>query len=135
MTRFNITLEDGINLVLSAIESAHGGEIIVPKIPSYRITDVATAIGPNCRQMVSGIRPGEKLHEEMITSSDSHTTVEFASHYLILPSAATRPLSTSHGKPVTPGFCYQSDSNREFLSVEELRRLIKIHVAPDFEPV
>jgi FlaA1/EpsC-like NDP-sugar epimerase len=135
MTRFNITLEEGVNLVLSAIESAQGGEIIVPKIPSYRITDVATAIGPSCTQKVTGIRPGEKLHEEMITSSDSHTTVEFESHYVILPSAATRPINTSHGKSVKPGFFYQSDTNQEFLTVEALRDLIKAHVDPNFVPV
>jgi len=135
MTRFNITLEEGVNLVLSAIESAQGGEIIVPKIPSYRITDVATAIGPSCQQKITGIRPGEKLHEEMITSSDSHTTVEFDSHYLILPSAASRPISTSNGRQVKAGFFYQSDSNQQFLSIEELRALIRAHVAPDFTPV
>jgi len=134
MTRFNITLEDGVKLVLSAIDSAEGGEIIVPKIPSYRITDVATAIGPNCRRRVTGIRPGEKLHEEMITSSDSHSTLELDSHYLILPTGIKTSASKFNGRPVGIGFSYQSNRNEHFLTVEELRSLIRVNVAPDFEP-
>jgi UDP-N-acetylglucosamine 4,6-dehydratase (inverting) len=117
MTRFNITLQEGVALVMSAIHSAQGGEIIVPKIPSYRITDVATAIGPSCQQKVTGIRPGEKLHEEMITSSDSHTTLEFDSHFLVLPSDGSRRVGTDQGKAVEPGFCYQSNRNGDYLSV------------------
>jgi UDP-N-acetylglucosamine 4,6-dehydratase (inverting) len=135
MTRFNITLEDGVNLVLSAIESAHGGEIIVPKIPSYRISDVATAIGPSCKQRCVGIRPGEKLHEEMITSSDSHFTVEFDRHYLILPTSGARPAGLGNGHAVETGFVYQSDQNPSFLTVEQLRDLIRAHVDQAFEPV
>ena len=134
MTRFNITLQEGVDLVMSAIESAQGGEIIVPKIPSYRITDVATAIGPSCQQKVTGIRPGEKLHEEMITSSDSHTTLEFDRHFLVLPSDGSRRVGTDQGKAVEPGFCYQSNRNGDYLSVEEIRGLIKTHIAPEFEP-
>ena len=134
MTRFNITLQEGVELVMSAIDSAQGGEIIVPKIPSYRITDVATAIGPSCQQKVTGIRPGEKLHEEMITSSDSHTTLEFDSHFLVLPSDGSRRVGTDQGKAVEPGFCYQSNRNGDYLSVEEIRGLIKTHIAPEFEP-
>ena len=134
MTRFNITLQEGVELVMSAIESAQGGEIIVPKIPSYRITDVATAIGPSCQQKVTGIRPGEKLHEEMITSSDSHTTLEFDRHFLVLPSDGSRRVGTDQGKAVEPGFCYQSNRNGDYLSVDEIRGLIKTHIAPEFEP-
>jgi UDP-N-acetylglucosamine 4,6-dehydratase/5-epimerase len=134
MTRFNITLQEGVALVMSAIDSAQGGEIIVPKIPSYRITDVATAIGPSCQQKVTGIRPGEKLHEEMITSSDSHTTLEFDRHFLVLPSDGSRRVGTEQGKTVEPGFCYQSNRNGDYLSVEEIRGLIKTHIAPEFEP-
>ncbi len=134
MTRFNITLQEGVALVMSAIESAQGGEIIVPKIPSYRITDVATAIGPSCQQKVTGIRPGEKLHEEMITNSDSHTTLEFDRHFLVLPSDGSRRIGTVQGKAVEPGFSYQSNRNGEYLSVEEIRDLIKTHIAPEFEP-
>jgi UDP-N-acetylglucosamine 4,6-dehydratase/5-epimerase len=136
MTRFNITLEEGVNLVLSAIESASGGEVIVPKIPSYRITDVAEAIGPSCEKRVIGIRPGEKLHEEMITSSDSYTTVEFDRHFFILPpNDKTRKATLTGGRLVEPGFNYQSDQNGAFLSVEELRQLIKEHIDPKFQPV
>jgi len=134
MTRFNITLQEGVELVMSAIDSAQGGEIIVPKIPSYRITDVATAIGPSCQQKVTGIRPGEKLHEEMITSSDSHTTLEFDGHFLVLPSDGSRSVGSEQGKAVEPGFCYQSNRNGDYLSVEEIRGLIKTHIAPEFEP-
>lgn len=87
MTRFNISLEDGVEMVLWALEHARGGEIFVPKIPSYRITDVAKAIGPDCEQRVVGIRPGEKIHEEMITESDSFNTVDLGRYYAILPSS------------------------------------------------
>ena len=87
MTRFNITLEEGVDLVLWALEQRPGGEIFVPKIPSYRITDVAQAIGPECEHPVIGIRPGEKLHEEMITASDSFNTVDLGKYFAILPSA------------------------------------------------
>ncbi len=76
MTRFNICLQDGVDMVLWALENAHGGEILVPKIPSYRITDVAKAVGPDCEHRIVGVRPGEKIHEEMITASDSYNTVD-----------------------------------------------------------
>lgn len=135
MTRFNITLEEGVNLVFSAIEGAQGGEIIVPKIPSYRITDVAKAIGPGCQHKVTGIRPGEKLHEEMITSSDSHTTLEFDQYYLILPSQGFRGSHLAGGRPVKPGFFYQSNTNGEFLTIDKIRMLIKENVDSKFEPV
>jgi FlaA1/EpsC-like NDP-sugar epimerase len=85
MTRFNISLEEGVSMVLWAIEKSLGGEILVPRIPSYRITDVAKAIGPDCEYPIVGIRPGEKVHEEMITSSDSFTTVDLGSYFAILP--------------------------------------------------
>jgi UDP-N-acetylglucosamine 4,6-dehydratase len=85
MTRFSISLREGIEMVLWALENAEGGEVFVPKIPSYRILDVAMAIGPECRHEVTGVRPGEKIHEEMITSSDSLNTVDLGSYYAILP--------------------------------------------------
>ena len=88
MTRFNISLQEGVDMVLWALENAHGGEILVPKIPSYRITDVAQAIGPDCEHPVVGIRPGEKIHEEMITASDSFNTVDLGRYFAILPMAA-----------------------------------------------
>lgn len=132
MTRFNISLQDGVEMVLWSIENAWGGEILVPKIPSYRITDVATAVAPECRQEIVGIRPGEKIHEEMITSSDSFNTVDLGDYYAILPSA---PLFTTEeycaktgAKRVPVGFAYDSGSNPDFLSVEQLRGLIEKHV-------
>ncbi len=128
MTRFNISLTDGVEMVLWAIENALGGEILVPKIPSYRVVDVATAIDPACEQRVVGIRPGEKIHEEMITESDSLSTVDLGRYYAILPASGTMPMNdycTRMGaKPVAAGFRYDSGSNPDFLSVEQLRHLI-----------
>jgi UDP-N-acetylglucosamine 4,6-dehydratase len=139
MTRFNISLSESVAMVLWALENAEGGELFVPKIPSYRITDLAEAIGPNCSKPVSGIRPGEKIHEEMITASDSFTTVDLNAYYAILPSVGRlRQRYEQSGialNPVEPGFCYNSGSNPEFLSVETLRQLIREHVDPHFEPV
>ena len=86
MTRFNITLGEGVDMVLWSLENALGGELFVPRIPSYRIMDVAEAVGPNCEKPIVGIRPGEKIHEEMITESDSFTTIDLGSYYAILPS-------------------------------------------------
>jgi UDP-N-acetylglucosamine 4,6-dehydratase/5-epimerase len=132
MTRFNISLQEGVDMVLWSIENAWGGEIMVPKIPSYRITDVARAIAPECEQHVTGIRPGEKIHEEMITSSDSQNTVDLGRYYAILPVGAGYTAQEYCGKfgglPVEPGFCYNSGSNEHFLTVEELRDLIQTHV-------
>lgn len=137
MTRFNITLAEGVDLVLFALENMWGGEIFVPKIPSYRITDVAAAVAPECALRVVGIRPGEKLHEEMITETDSLSTVEFDRYFVILPS--TRPWTVERfveefgGKMCEPGFRYSSGTNTEWLSVDDLRALIKAHVDPSFE--
>lgn len=132
MTRFNISLDEGVDMVLSAIERAIGGEILVPKIPSYRVVDVATAIGPECRQEIVGIRPGEKIHEEMITASDSLNTVDLGRYYAILPSADAelRAAYLARGgvREVPAGFAYDSGSNPDFLTVEQLRRLIAEHV-------
>jgi UDP-N-acetylglucosamine 4,6-dehydratase len=136
MTRFNITLEEGCQLVFNAIENAWGGEIFVPKIPSYRITDVATAIAPNCKQVEVGIRPGEKLHEEMITTSDSFNTLDLGPHYVILPQQPGFNVQDYMGRfnatRVPVGFCYNSGSNSEWETVESLRTLIKRHIDPDF---
>ena len=139
MTRFNISLEEGVGMVLWALEHALGGELFVPKIPSYRIIDVAEAIGPGCEKPITGIRPGEKIHEEMITSSDSFTTVDFGKYYAILPSDGRllnhyQQAGTSL-KSVQKGFAYNSGTNPEFLSVERLRELIREHVDPAFKPV
>jgi len=139
MTRFNISLKDGVSMVLWTLANAEGGELLVPKIPSYRITDVAEAIGPNCKKPVVGIRPGEKIHEEMITASDSITTVDLGSYYAILPSDGfTLAAHHAAGRATTPvaeGFAYNSGSNPDFLSVVQLRSLIREHIDPNFEPV
>ena len=132
MTRFNISLEDGVKMVLHALEHAWGGELFVPKIPSYRITDIAQAIGPDCEHPVIGIRPGEKIHEEMITSSDSFTTYDLGKYYVILPQVPKWKLDDYkkhfNAQLVEQGFNYTSGANEEFLSVEELRKLIEEHV-------
>ena len=136
MTRFNITLEEGVGLVLHALESMWGGEIFVPKIPSYRILDVAEAVAPSCRMESIGIRPGEKLHEEMITETDSMSTVELADKYVILPSMSTWDtdefIAAHSGRMCEPGFRYSSGENTEWLSVEQIRELIRMHVDPSF---
>ena len=136
MTRFNITLEGGVDMVLHALNSAWGGEIFVPKIPSYKITDIAEAIGPNCTQEVVGIRPGEKIHEEMITSSDSFFTYDLGKYYVILPQVPNWSLEkyiiTYNAKKVDQGFVYNSGTNNEWVNIEELRVLIKDHVDPTF---
>jgi len=132
MTRFNISLQDGVEMVLWSIENASGGEVLVPKIPSYKIGDVATAIAPEAEQKVIGIRPGEKIHEEMITASDSFNTVDMGDYYAILPVSAEYTIEdycAKHGgKPVEPGFAYNSGTNPEFLDVDQIRALIDEHV-------
>lgn len=137
MTRFNISLEDGVEMVLHALETAWGGELFVPKIPSYKITDVAEAIGPNCEKPIIGIRPGEKIHEEMITSSDSFTTYDLGKYYAIIPQIPNWELDSfiKHFKAqkVVEGFKYNSGENTEWLSVDEIRSLIKTHVDQNFE--
>ncbi len=136
MTRFSITLADGVNMVLHALEHAWGGELFVPKIPSYRITDVAEAIGPDCKHEIIGMRPGEKIHEEMITTSDSFYTYDLGKYFVILPSNYSWKLDefTEHfsAKKVPLGFRYNSGDNDEWLSVKQIRELIKTHLYPDF---
>lgn len=140
MTRFNISLAEGVNMVIWALQEAHGTEILVPKIPSYRITDVAHAIGPSCKIDLVGVRPGEKLHEEMITESDSANALDLGPYYAILPPkdyfGVRKKYSKSYKIQDTPeGFSYNSGNNSSFLSVEALRRLIREHINPAFEPV
>ncbi|MEN5233645.1 UDP-N-acetylglucosamine 4,6-dehydratase (inverting) [Sphingobacterium faecium] len=136
MTRFNISLQGGVDMVMHALIHAWGGEIFIPKIPSYKITDVAQAIGPECEHRVVGIRPGEKVHEEMITPSDSFYTYDLGKYYTILPSVTKWNLDSFlkefNGKKVTPGFAYNSGDNTEWDDVETLRKLIKDHVDPTF---
>lgn len=136
MTRFNISLEDGCDMVFYAIENAWGGEILVPKIPSYRVVDVATAIAPECKQVEVGIRPGEKLHEEMITVSDSFNTVDIGKYYAILPQ---RPIfnvkeymARFGAKEVPQEFSYNSGNNDQWETVDSLRNLVKQYVDPNF---
>ncbi|WP_298222707.1 UDP-N-acetylglucosamine 4,6-dehydratase (inverting) [Flavobacterium sp.] len=136
MTRFNISLEGGVDMVLHALETAWGGELYVPKIPSYKILDVAQAIGPECEHKICGIRPGEKIHEEMITSSDSFTTYDLGKYYVILPQVTTWNLNAYiekfNAKLVPQGFNYTSGDNTEWETVDSLRALIKEHLYPDF---
>ena len=137
MTRFNISLADGVNMVLHALENAWGGEIFVPKIPSYRILDVAEAIGPDCKKPIVGIRPGEKIHEEMITSSDSYNTYDLGKYYTILPSTPSWSLNdfinNFKAKKVEKGFKYNSGENSNWETVESLKKLIKKFVDPKFQ--
>jgi len=136
MTRFNISLAEGVEMVLYALVNAWGGELLVPKIPSYRIKDVAMAIGPDCRHEIVGVRPGEKIHEEMITLSDSISTYDLGTYYSILPYTLLWKLEdyVHHFKAtrVEEGFSYNSGKNDQWLSVEDIRTLIKEHVDPDF---
>lgn len=137
MTRFNISLQGGVNMVMHALEHAWGGELFVPKIPSYRIMDVAEAIGPECEKPIIGIRPGEKVHEEMITASDSFNTYDLGKYYAILPQVPRFKLEDFveqfNATPVEQGFRYNSGENEEWETVESLRKLIKEHVDPTFE--
>ena len=137
MTRFNISLADGVEMVLHAMEHSWGGELNVPKIPSYRITDVAEAIGPECEHPVIGIRPGEKIHEEMITSSDSFTTYDLGEYYVILPQVTKWDLDSYikefDARKVPSGFSYTSGDNEDFETVAGLRILIREHVDTSFE--
>ena len=137
MTRFNISLQGGVNMVMHALEHAWGGELFVPKIPSYKIMDLAEAIGPKCSKPIVGIRPGEKVHEEMITPSDSFYTYDLGKYYTILPATHMWDLdeyiSTFKAKKVPSGFSYNSGENKEWETVESLRALIKKHVDVSFE--
>ena len=136
MTRFNISLQGGVDMVMHALEHAWGGELFVPKIPSYKILDVAEAIGPECKKVVVGIRPGEKVHEEMITSSDSFYTYDLGKYYTILPATHKWDLNDYISKfnavKVQQGFSYNSGDNQDWETVESLRQLIKLHVDENF---
>jgi len=137
MTRFNISLDGGVDMILHALSTAWGGEIFVPKIPSYKITDIAHAIGPDCEHRIVGIRPGEKIHEEMITSSDSFFTYDLGKYYVILPQSPSWKtqdfIDHFKAKKVKEGFRYNSGENTEWISVEEIRDLIREHVDQNFQ--
>ena len=136
MTRFNISLQEGADMVLHAMETAWGGEIFVPKIPSYKLTDVAEAIGPECKHEIVGIRPGEKIHEEMITSSDSFSSYDLGKYYAILPQVTNWNIDSYikefNASKVPIGFQYNSGENTDWVGVDEIRSLIKTHVDENF---
>jgi UDP-N-acetylglucosamine 4,6-dehydratase (inverting) len=137
MTRFNISLDGGVEMVLHALDKAWGGEIFIPKIPSYRILDIADAIGPSCEKEVIGIRPGEKIHEEMITPSDSFNTYDLGKYYVILPTRLNwdlkKYITEFNAIKVKEGFSYNSGENTEWESVDSLKYLIKKHLYTDLE--
>ena len=137
MTRFNISLQGGVDMVMHAIEYAWGGEIFIPKIPSYRITDVAKAVAQNCELEIVGVRPGEKIHEEMISSSDSFYTYDLGKYYTILPTVPNFEISdyikAFGAQKVKNGFSYNSETNSDWETVDSLRSLIKEHVDSSFE--
>ena len=137
MTRFNISLQGGVDMVMHALQTAWGGEIFVPKIPSFRIMDVAEAIGPNCEKRVIGIRPGEKIHEEMISASDSFFTYDLGKYYVIIPQSTVWNLNEFVLKfnaiKVKEGFSYNSLDNEKMENVESLRELIREHIDPNFK--
>ena len=138
MTRFNISLQDGVDMVMYALNNHLGGEIFIPKIPSYRILDVAEAIAPECEINIIGIRPGEKLHEEMITDTDSLNTIDLGNYYAILPSVSfstTESAYMSHHKAhkVPFGFKYNSGTNSQWETVDSLKYLISKHLSSDFD--
>ena len=127
MTRFSITLQKGVDMVLWSIKNSKGGEIFVPKIPSYRILDLAKSICPKNKIKIIGIRPGEKLHEELITKSDSELTVDLGNYYAILPNTETYKNYLKNSKiKNTKNFSYNSKDNNKYLSVEDLRKFLKI---------
>ncbi len=144
MTRFNISLQGGVDLVFFALEKAMGGEIFVSKLPSYKLTDVAAAIAPSCEQRIVGIRPGEKLHEEMITASDSFNTIELDDHFIICPTNLNylginlenyiTHYQEQNAKKVPVGFSYNSGDNPDWLTIEELQKIVKNEVDPSFKP-
>ena len=142
MTRFNITLQEGIEIVLWSLKNSLGGEIVVPRIPSYRILDLAEAIGPNCGIKDVGLRPGEKLHEQLITTSDSQTTGDIGNYFIIFPPSDSFKSYKSYYESkgykflkVDTNFSYDSGRNLDFLSIQKIRELIKSEIDSDFKPV
>lgn len=139
MTRFNISLDEGVDMVLHALDTAWGGELFVPKIPSYRLVDVAKAIAPEIEHRVVGIRPGEKIHEEMITASDSYVTYDLGKYYAILPTVPVWNIDefvkAFQAEKVPEGYSYNSENNGDFLSVDQLRDLIRNNLDSNFDPV
>ena len=139
MTRFNITLEESVNMVLFSLKYSIGGEIFVPKIPSYKIMELAKSIGKSSKFKIIGIRQGEKIHEEMITKSDSFSTIDIGKYYIILPANKKNYLNyyrkNFNLKSVPRGFSYSSGTNKTFLTINEIRTLIKKHININFKPL
>ncbi len=139
MTRFNITLDQGVNMVLWSLRNAFGGEIFIPKIPSFKVVDLAEAVSPNCKKEIVGIRFGEKIHEDLITSSESLSTIDIGQYYAILPHPDYLINKYKDKfeicKKVDPGFSYNSKTNKRFLNIKELRNLIKENIDENFEPI
>ncbi len=139
MTRFNILLDDAIEMVKWALENSLGGEIFVPKLKSYRIMDLAEAVGPNCKKEFIGIRPGEKIHEKMISQADNQSTISLKNYYAILPPDGEleekyKKLKIEFTKN-NERFSYSSGNNDSFLNVEEIRQLIVKYLDPQFVPI
>ena len=138
MTRFNISLKEGVDMVFWVINNGVGNDLYVPKIPSYRIMDVANAIGPNCKKRIVGIRNGEKLHEDMITINDSLNTYDLGKYYSIFSTDLSESQISKSFKPsikkVEEGFSYNSLTNKDFLDIDQLRDLIRTHVDRNFKP-
>ena len=138
MTRFNILIEESVEMVYWAIKNSIGGEIFVPKLPSYSIKDLADAIGPSCKKKIIGIRAGEKIHEEMISESDSYYTYDIGKYFLIIPSGCD--MKSKYGnvwnnaRKISEGVSYNSGNNDNFLNIEELRNLIKLNIDSEFKP-
>ena len=128
MTRFSITLDEGVDFVIKAFERMHGGEVFVPKIPSYKILDVAKAAAPDAKIQITGIRPGEKLHELMIPEDESRHTLEFEDSFVIQPHfhwwTNERSLKSEGGKPCPDGFSYRSNTNDKWLSIDDLKKIV-----------
>jgi len=124
MSRFWLTLEKGVDFVLQSLEEMQGGEIFIPKLPSVLVTDLATAVEPTASRVVIGIRPGEKCHEILITGEEARHSVEFENHYVVLPEHPFWKTRLFSGEPLPEGFQYSSDTNKEWLSVEQLKELL-----------
>ena len=139
MTRFNISLSEAVDMVFWSLENSKGGELFIPKIPSYRITDLAKAIAPSCKLEIIGIRPGEKLHEEMISLADAVNTIDLGKYYAILPPGdnfTREKLEKNWGKFkfIEKDFSYNSKNNSDFLNINQIRALIKEHLDNSFVP-
>ena len=140
MTRFNISLSEAVEMVFWSLENSKGGELFIPKIPSYRITDLAKAIAPSCKQEIIGIRPGEKVHEEMISVADAINTIDLGKYYAILPpgySLIKEKIEKKWGKFkfIEKDFSYNSQNNPDFLNIDQIRALIKKHLDSSFVPI